>query len=340
MKGVIAILVEHWRDEVDSITDQLLAKGRELADQLAVPLVAVVLGDKLTGVSAALQGKGMDVIVTADHPCLERYAVESYSEVIVGVLAEIEPRAILIGHTLVGMEVAPSVAAKVGCPLLTNCVNVEVVGEHLVGVRPVFEGSFHAKVLIEGKPAIVTIQKGAVRVGEVPVKSAECLAFNMQSMELSSRTRVVEEIEPITEGIDITKANIIVSAGRGIGEPGSLSLIQELADALGGVVGCSRPLIDLGWLPPQHQVGLSGNTVAPKVYLACGISGASQHLAGIRDAKLIIAINKDGSEPIFGVAKYGVVGDLFEILPALIEEAKMLRSSVSDPSFVSPEAGT
>jgi len=332
MKGAIALLVEYWRDEVDSITAQLITKGRELADQISVPLVAVVLGHKLAGVIVALQDKGMDVIVTADHPGLEHYAVESYSNVIAGILSEIEPRAILIGHTLVGMELAPSVAAKLEAPLLTNCHNLEIVDEHIVGDRPVFEGAFHARVLTDGEPAIVTLQKGAVRAKEVPAKVVETIAFDIERIELPGRTKVVDEIEAVSEGLDITKADIVVSAGRGLGEPEKLSLIQELADALGGAVGCSRPVVDYGWLPPQHQVGLSGRSVAPKVYIACGISGASQHVAGISEAKLVLAINKNAAAPIFGVAHYGVVANLFEILPALIEEAKRSNNSASVPA--------
>jgi electron transfer flavoprotein alpha subunit len=327
MKGAIALLVEYWRDEVDSITAQLITKGRKLADQLAVPLVAVVLGHKLAGVTAALQGKGMDAIVTADHPSLEHYVVESYSKVIAGILSEIEPRAILIGHTIVGMELAPSVAAKLGAPLLTNCCNLEIADERIVGERPVFEGAFFARVLIDGEPAIVTLQKGAVRAKEVPAKVAETIAFDIERIELPGRTKVIEEIEAVSEGVDITKADIVVSVGRGIGEPENLSLIQELADVLGGSVGCSRPIVDYEWLSTQHQVGLSGKVVAPKVYIACGISGASQHVAGMSDAKLILAINKNAAAPIFGVAHYGVVANLFEILPALIEEAKRSRNS-------------
>ncbi|MFQ5849651.1 MAG: electron transfer flavoprotein subunit alpha/FixB family protein [Candidatus Binatia bacterium] len=323
MKRDIFILTEHWAGEVDTITYQMLTKGRQLADGLGVELVSLVLGHHLGSITATLQDKGMDTILVVDDLALAQASVDTQAHIIAEVVRQTEPRLVLIGYNLVGMELAPAIATKLGVAAVTNCVNIELLDNELVVTRPLFDGTMHAKIALEGsEPAVVAIQKGTATAMQLSAKEASVHSFPIDVKSIPSRIKVLEITEePVTE-LDITKADIIVSVGRGIGDKEKIGIIQELADALGGVVACSRPIVDVGWLPRERQVGASGKSVAPKVYIACGISGASQHLSGMSDSKRIIAINKDANAPIFQVAHYGVVASLFDLVPALTEEAK------------------
>lgn len=323
MKRDILVLTEHWGGEVDTVTYQMLARGRQLADSLEVELIALVLGHQVGGLTAALEDKGMDTILVVDEPGLAQAGADVQAHVIAEVVRHTEPLVVLAGYSLVGMELAPAIATKLGVPAMTNCVDVELVDSKIVVTRPLFDGTMHAKIALEGSgPAVVAIQKGAVPALQPAQKKASVRTFSIDAKGVPSRIKVLEVAEePVTE-VDISKADIIVAVGRGIADKEKISIIQGLADALGGTMACSRPLVDVGWLPRERQVGASGKTVAPKVYIACGISGASQHLSGMSDSRLIIAINKDPNAPIFQVAHYGVVANLFDVVPALTEEAK------------------
>jgi electron transfer flavoprotein alpha subunit len=323
MKRDILVLTEHWAGKVDTITYQMLTKGRQLADALGAELVTLVIGHELDSISATLQNKGVDTILVVDDPALAQAGADVQAHVITEVVRQTEPRLLLIGYSLIGMELAPAIATKLGVPVMTNCVNVEVLDGGLVVTRPLFDGMMHAKIALGGRgPAVAAIQKGTGPPLQPSEKNASVRSFPVDVKSIPSRIKVLEVAEePVTE-VDITKADIIVSVGRGIGDKEKLPIIQELADALGAVVACSRPLVDVGWLPRERQVGASGKSVAPKIYIACGISGASQHLAGMSEAMRIIAINKDSDAPIFQVAHYGVVANLFDIVPAITEEAK------------------
>jgi electron transfer flavoprotein alpha subunit len=327
MAGDIVVLVEHAAGKVDSVTYQLLNVGRQLANQLKVQLLALAVGHRLDGVSAALQGRGMDRIIVLDDAALALAAGEVQAQAIAQVARRIDPRLILLGYSLVGMELTPAIAVQLGINALTNCVNLTLDGGAVVVTKPVFDSTLHAEcVLDDGDAAVIGLQKGSFKPIEasstqVPVESAA-----VDIAALASRSKVLAIIEEPAGDVDITKAEIVVSVGRGIGTADKIPLIAELADALGGVLACSRPVVDVGWLPRERQVGASGRTVTPKVYIACGISGAIQHLIGMRDASRIIAINKDLDAPIFGVAHIGVVGDLFEIVPALTKAAKEAKS--------------
>jgi len=213
------------------------------------------------------------------------------------------------------MELAPAIAASLGVPAVTNCVNVELLDGSLVVTRPLFDGTMHAKVLLDGSdPVVVAIQKGITPPMQVSAKVASVQPFKVDIQNVSSRSRVLEIAEePVTE-VDISKADIVVAVGRGIGAKEKIPIMEELATALGGVMACSRPLVDVGWLPRERQVGASGKSVAPKVYIACGISGASQHLSGMSESRRIIAINEGPEAPIVQVAHYGVGSVLFEVV--------------------------
>ena len=323
----ILVLVEHADGKVDSVTLQLLAVGRTLATALKTQLIALAVGHRLEAVSAAIQGHGMDRIVVVDHPELALAAGEVQAQAIAEVARQIDPRILLIGYSLVGMELTPAVATKLGVNAFTNCVNLEIRDGVVTVTRPVFDSTQHAHVALdENERAVIALQKGSFAPIAATSTQAPVELVTIDVAAIPARSKILAIAEAPTGDVDITKAEIVVSVGRGIGMAEKIPLIAELAEALGGVLACSRPVVDVGWLPRERQVGASGRTVTPKIYVACGISGAIQHLTGMRDANRIIAINKDPDAPIFGVAHFGVVGDLFEIVPALTKAAKQARA--------------
>jgi electron transfer flavoprotein alpha subunit len=327
MAGEIVVLVEHVDGKVDSITLQLLTAGRLLANQLKTGLVALACGHDLGGVTAALQNYGMDKIVLVESPALVSAAGEVQARVIAQAAAPMKPRFVLVGYTLVGMELTPAIAVRLGMNALTNCVDVKLDNGAVIVTRPVFDSTQHAHIALDGNDtAVIALQKGSFQAIEPSARQAavESVAIDVASIPARSKVLAISD-EPAGD-VDITKADVVVSVGRGIGTEEKISVIAELADALGGVLACSRPVVDVGWLPRERQVGASGRTVTPKVYVACGISGAIQHLTGMRDSHRIIAINKDPNAPIFGIAHIGVVGDLFEIVPALTKAAKEAKA--------------
>lgn len=323
MQPDVVVLVEHRNNEVESVTYQMLAAGREIANGLGGELLALILGHELSAVTETLRDKDVDKVIVVDEPALGQTGAEAHSYVVAELARRTQARLILIGYTLVGMELAPAVAAKLGAPAMTNCVAIELRDKSLVVTRPLFDGTMHAQILLDDSvPAVVALQKGMTPPMQNSAKGALVTALHIDLENLSFHSRLLEVIEEPATGVDVSKADVVVSVGRGIGDKDKLFLVQALADALGGVMACSRPVVDVGWLPRERQVGSSGKTVAPKVYIACGISGASQHLSGMSESKRIIAINKDVNAPIFQVAHYGIVGDLFEIVPALTAAAK------------------
>jgi electron transfer flavoprotein alpha subunit len=323
MAGEILVLVEHAEGKVDSITFQLIAAGGRLATELNAGLVALAIGHRLESVSTALQGNGVDKIVLVDDPALTSAAGEVQARVIADVARRIEARFVLVGYSLIGMELTPAIATNLSMNALTNCVSVDLRDRAVTVTRPVFDSTMHTQVALEeNETAVIALQKGSFVAPERSSKQSivERVSIDFQSIPSHSKVLSISE-EPIGD-VDITKAEIVVSVGRGIGNEDKIQVIADLAEALGGVLACSRPVVDVGWLPRERQVGASGKTVTPKIYVACGISGAIQHLTGMRDSRRIIAINKDPNAPIFQVAHIGVVGDLFEIVPALAKAAK------------------
>ncbi len=323
----IVVLVEHAEGKVDSSTLQLLTAGRALASALKTPLTALAVGHQLESVSAAIQGHGMDRIVVVDQPGLAMASGEVAAQAIAQAARQLDPRIVLIGYSLIGMELAPAVATQLDFLAMTNSVNVEFRDGAVTVTRPVFDSTQHAHVALEDDArAVIALQKGSFPPIEPTTTQAPVESLAIDVANIPAHSKILEIIEAPSGGVDITKAEIVVSVGRGIGTAEKIPLIAELAEALGGVLACSRPVVDVGWLPKERQVGASGRTVTPKIYIACGISGAIQHLIGMRDAHRIIAINKDADAPIFGVAHLGVVGDLFEIVPALTKAAKEAKA--------------
>jgi len=323
----VLVLVEHSDSKVESLTCQLLAIGSRLAKEMKVDLVAAAIGHRMDNVVQALQGDGIDRILVVDDPGLALAGGEVQAHVFAEIARHVEPHLVLIGYSLVGMELTPAVASKLGMNALTNCVNIEFRDGAVTVTRPLFDGTMHAQIALEEHAsAVVALQKGAVTSTPPSAKQAVVQSIKIDVNTLPARSRVLEITEEPKSSVDLTKAEIIIAVGRGIGDKEKIHFTAELAEALGGTLACSRPVVDVGWLPRERQVGASGKSVAPKVYVACGISGAIQHLTGMRDSKRIIAINKDPNAPIFQVAHIAVVGDLFEIVPALTRAAQEART--------------
>lgn len=323
MKNEVLVFVEGKEGDVAALSLQLLSKGRELADTLGGGLAALVVGSQVGPLVETVRDKGADEVVVVESPQLQVYHAASYGPPIAQIVKEVSPSLFLLGHTFLGIEMGPAVSEPLNAPLLTNVVDVGWTEGTLTVVRPMFGGTKHVSVKVkDGRPVVLTVQSGAFPVGPVPPRKATITHIAPNLGESAMRSRVNRVFQSAVGEVDLAKADIIVSAGRGLGDKSNLRLVEALAEALGGVVACSRPLADLGWLPKDRLVGLSGREVRPRVYLACGISGASQHLAGMQGAQTIIAINKDPGAPIFEVAHYGVVADLLQVLPVLAEEAR------------------
>lgn len=326
MAGIILAVAEHWNGEIESVTHQIIVKGRDVADASGAKLAVLVMGEGAEAAARALADKGADQIVLVEHALLANSGPELRAEAVAQVARHLSAGMVLIGFSLIGMELAPAVAARLGVTPLSNCVNIEFVDGRFCVTRPVFDGMMHVRLVVEGGQTVVAgLQKGATPSKPI---AGPATTIDKLAIELAPQANASELIEIVSDPVgafDITKTDIVVSAGRGIGKPDKLPMIEDLAASLGGLMGCSRPLVDQGWLPKERQVGASGRTVQPKVYIACGISGASQHLAGMSESRMIVAINKDANAPIFQIAHVGVVGDLFEIVPKLAEAAKAAK---------------
>ncbi|MBU1207929.1 MAG: electron transfer flavoprotein subunit alpha/FixB family protein [Proteobacteria bacterium] len=321
-KSNVLILAEWTGKEIDSITPQLIVKGKELEDKLGGTVGALLLGRDLEQPAQALSQMGVNPVLVVDHSHLQLYNPQLYSRVIAEVVKDLNPSVFLLGYTYMGMVVGPAVATRLDARLFTNCLDVELTEGEVRVIRPIYTGLMYTRV--EGKrskPLVVSLQRGAVSVKTPPQGTGTVTPYSVEIPE-ALPVKAIDILAEVEGERDLRKAEVIVAAGRGIREKGNLKLMEELADALGGMVACSRPVVDLGWLPLSYQVGISGKTVRPKVYLACGISGAVQHVTAILDSQVIIAINNDPKAPIFRVAKYGIVGDLFELIPPLIAKAR------------------
>lgn len=314
MSNDIFVLVEHHAGEVADVTHELLGKAGELAKDRGGRAVACLLG---SGARSLAEGLGADTVLYVEHPALEHFLPEAYVTALAALVGERDPRLVLIANTTVGMDVAGALSARTGRPLVAYCSDVRFEGETTVATSQVYGGKLNAEVAVDG-PAIVSVIAGSFAPAPAGSPTVEDVP---PPAELDTiHTEFLRRVEPEATDIDITAEEILISVGRGIGGEENIELAQELADALGGTVSASRPVTDAGWLPKTRQVGKSGRKVKPKLYIACGISGAPEHLEGMGDAELIIAINTDEKAPIFDVAHYGTTEDLFEVLPAITEQ--------------------
>ncbi len=323
MAGNIWVLAEQWRGQLSEVTYELLTLGRELADQLEVPLQAVLLGHKVKDLAYHL-GKA-DAVLYADHPLLAEPAPEPYAQALAHLIKEKRPGSLLVPLTNVSLDVATLLPAQLQAPFLNFCQDVWVVEGRLQARCVMYGGKIEVTAAAPGEPTILGILPGARPPGKREEEQTPPLEEVTVSLPETSRVRFKRYIEPEAGDVDITQQDILVAVGRGIQRQENLALAEELAKALGGAVCGSRPVIDQGWLPLSRQVGKSGKQVKPKLYLALGISGAPEHQEGIRNAELIIAVNTDPAAPIFNIAQVGVTADLFDIVPPLLEKVKAMK---------------
>jgi len=322
----IFVLAEHRRGELRDITFEMLTKGRELAQKTNLELTAVILGKNVKEYAKKLAEHTNRVLVVEDEK-LEHFNSDAYQKVLSNLIKERKPLLTMIGHTSYGIDLAPSLAVELNLPLATDCIDLEFENGTLIITRQMYGGKVNVRArLKKAEGYIVTVRQAAFPAEKEQV-SGEIVEVPSPLSEEIAEKKFIDYILPPPGAIDITAADVIVAIGRGIKDESNIPIAEELAKTLGGVLACSRPVVDKGWLPSDRQVGTSGKTVKPKLYIALGISGAFQHVLGMKNSDLIIAVNKDPNAPIFNVADYGIVDDLFKIVPVLTEKLKELKGA-------------
>ncbi|UCF78373.1 MAG: FAD-binding protein [Candidatus Eiseniibacteriota bacterium] len=318
------VVVEYGRAGISHVALELLGKGRQLADTLKCRLCALILGDGVSRLSEEAFAHGADVVYLVESPVLRKYRTDPYVEAASVLVRKYKPEIVLLGATTTGRDFAGALATEIGTGLTADCTGLEIEpeGRNLVQTRPAFGGNIMAQILCRRhRPQMATVRPKVMELPErVDGKKGEVITEPVDLDEEKFLTRVLEFVKEEGSTVNLADANVIVSGGRGLADPKHFAVIEELAKTLGGAVGASRAAVDAGWIPYPHQVGQTGKTVRPKLYIACGISGAIQHLAGMQTSDIIVAINKDPDAPIFKVATYGIVGDLFKIVPLLTEK--------------------
>lgn len=320
----IWVFAEQRQGKITPVVIELLGEGRKLADTKGIKLNAILLGKDVNGLAEELIVYGAETVYVADDPLLENFTTDGYTKVIVDAVNEIKPEIVLIGATNIGRDLAPRIASRLNTGLTADCTKLEIDPEDgkIKQTRPAFGGNIMATIICpDARPQMSTVRPGvmdkAVRNDD---NKGNIVPLKYDIKESDIRTKIIEIVKHAVEKVSLTDANIIVSGGLGLQNADGFKLIEELADKLGGVVGSSRAAVDAGWIDKSHQVGQTGTTVKPNLYIACGISGAIQHLAGMKESSIIVAINKDPDAPIFSVADYGIVGDLYKVIPEIISE--------------------
>ena len=313
MANDILVLADHLRGQLSDPTLELVGKARELAGATGGQVIVTLLGAP----DLAGQITGADTVLTVDHPALTDYTPEAWEKALLHIVNERQPRLVLIANTTIGMDLGAGLSAAWDAPLVAYTVRLDVDGADIVATAQVYGGKLLAEVAITGDRGICTVVAGSFPAAQAGAGNPAVEAVAPPSGLDDLKTSFLTMVEPEAGDVDITAAELLVSVGRGIGSQDNLEEVQELADALGAPLSASRPITDAGWLPKTRQVGKSGLKVKPKVYLTFGISGAPEHLEGMRDAELIIACNTDDAAPIFDVAHYGTTIDLFDLVPAL-----------------------
>lgn len=309
---------------------ELLNPGKDMAAKQGGALVAIVLGSNVDAAVEAASRQGADKVIVLDSPEYKDYSTDAYTTAIEKLIEKYGPTSMLIGATNNGRDLGPRIACRLKTGLTADCTNLDIDEEtgNVAWTRPAFGGNLMATIMCpDHRPQMGTVRPGVFKMAEAVEGNAEVIREDIHVAAEDIRTQIIELIKEMdAETIDLEGAQIIVSGGRGVKGPEGFEPIKALADVLGATVGASRAAVDSGWISHAHQVGQTGKTVGPKLYIACGISGAIQHLAGMSSSDCIIAINKDPDAPIFGVADYGIVGDLFEVLPVLTEEIRKFKA--------------
>jgi len=325
------VFIEQTEGEVARVSWELMGKGAELAKKLGVELCAVVLGDQVGHLCEQAFSYGAQKAYLMDQPVFRHYRTYPYLDALCLLIDKYKPEVILMGATGMGRDLAGAVATRVKTGLTADCTGLDIDDKrNLMQTRPAFGGNIMATIMCDRfRPQMATVRSHVMPMPErVPGRTGRTVFASLPINEGEVFTKVLQVIKDQKAGeVDIAGAEFIVSGGRGLMAKENFALLQELADELGGVVGASRSAVDAGWMPPDRQVGQTGKTVRPKIYIACGISGAIQHLVGMQDSDLIIAINRDKEAPIFEVASYGIVGDLFQVVPELTSQLRALKAA-------------
>ena len=316
----IAVVVEHRLGELRDISLEMLWKAGELAEKLSSTVTAVLIGHEVDPISENLSDRA-DKIIIYDDERLKNFNADTYKDILSQLIDETNPIITLIGNTSWGTELASCLSIKIGFPIATDCIDIITDNNKLTVQRQMYAGKVFSNVsFAPSKGYIFTIRSGVFPKDKIGDRQAEKIKKEFPLSEITSKKSFVEFVETAAGDVDISQAELLVSVGRGIGEEDNISIVKELSEAINAVLSCSRPIVDKNWLPKYLQVGTSGKSVSPKVYIAVGISGAFQHMAGTTGAETIIAINKDPKAPIFRSAHYGIVDDLFKIVPVLKEK--------------------
>ena len=317
------VFAEQRQGKIMPVSIELLGEGRKLATETGSELCAILLGYNTEDMAKELIAYGADKVYVADNALLENFTTDAYTKVISDAIYEVKPEIVLMGATHIGRDLAPRVAARVDTGLTADCTQLEIDPEDkkILQTRPAFGGNIMATIVCQGhRPQMSTVRPGVMsKADRDDSRKGEVIALDIKLSKEDVRTEVVEIVKEAKELVSLTDADVIVAGGKGLGKAEGFELLKKLADKMGGVVGASRATVDEGWIDHSHQVGQTGTTVKPTIYIACGISGAIQHIAGMQSSDIIIAINKNASAPIFDVADYGIVGDLYEVVPRLME---------------------
>ena len=323
----VLVVLEHRGGKWNRISFETVAAGLKAGSELSVPVRGVVLGQSISAQAKEAAGFGLEKIYTLEHALLATYTPEGYTAALHQLIEAAKPDLVLFPHTYEVRDYAPKLATRFGKALISDVVDVQGTAGALMFTRQLFQGKLTASVHAQtGNPAFASLQAGAFRAAPAAEQESPIEAFAVQLAPSDVRSKPEEPFRESQRSVDLTAADVIVSVGRGIKDKDNLQVVEALATSLGAELAASRPICDNGWLPMERQVGSSGQTVSPKLYIAVGISGAIQHLVGMKGSKTVVAINKDESAPIFEMADYGVVGDLFEIVPALVDEIKKAKT--------------
>ena len=342
-KGVY-VFAQQVDNEISGIAYELLGKGKELAAKLNEEVTAVLIGHEVKGLADKLAEYGADKVIVVDDPELKEYRTEPYAHALSSVINEFKPEIVLVGATAIGRDLGPTVSARVATGLTADCTVLEIGDFPLVAIpgkedqqkhnqllmtRPAFGGNTIATIACpDNRPQMATVRPGVMqKIEPIVGAKANVIEYNPGFTPNDRYVEIKEIVKAVSDTVDIMDAKILVSGGRGVGSPENFKILEDLAEALGGSVSCSRAVVDSGWKPRDLQVGQTGKTVRPNLYIACGISGAIQHTAGMEESDIIIAINKDETAPIFDVADYGIVGDLNKIVPQLTEAIKAAKAN-------------
>lgn len=340
-KGVF-VFAQQVDNKLSGISFELIGEGKRLAEKLDEQVTAVLIGSDVKGLVDELAEYGADRVIVVDDPELKEYRTEPYAHALASVINEYKPEIVLVGATAIGRDLGPTVSARVATGLTADCTLLEIGDfpvnpipgkeqkhNQLLMTRPAFGGNTIATIACpDNRPQMATVRPGVMqKIAKIEGAKANVEEFNPGFTPDNKYVEIMEVVKSVSETVDIMDAKILVSGGRGVGSAENFKILEDLAEALGGEVSCSRAVVDNGWKPKDLQVGQTGKTVRPQVYFAIGISGAIQHVAGMEESDLIIAINKDETAPIFDVADYGIVGDLNKILPALTEKIKEAKAA-------------